>query len=1839
MFKISRIKDFQDHTDRFDYVSFDLFDTLIKRKYLSVYEVHQAAGMYAQALLGYQGERSPEEMASLRYEAATELKDSTGSEIQEPSIAQVWDRLLAQQYDITDNVLRASLVRQIVDFELEMELANLGLIEGVSELLQNLKRQGKTVVAISDMYFDKAQMMVVLEQLNILHYFDHLFVSAEQNLTKQTGDLFLHVLSDLGIQPDQMLHVGDNPHSDIAMAITAGLQCVHVEQYPFLELERSAFGQRERIEHEVADIVKAHLFSVLVDGLYRNVEHIYFLARDGLAIESFLKAWDSPFRDKFLPVPGCSPLYLNRALMCWAEIDLSQPDWLRQAVGKAFWLKEGQATAEDLCRLLGVEKIPPELHGRLLTAASDTHRVAEALYRSGAEENIRNEVTLNRRKIERHLHEVGFFEKKSVALVDVGYSGTVGRLLNGLLVLANAEGREIDAPKIILHLIATYSNYEINRAYSLPNVHFANQALLPIEALPDELHGYSWIELFFKHRSLLPILRFVEQDGKLVPDLKEGEPYPGETPADRVRAFASGRAEDIVFLWMALTGRFEALTRPVIARFAAPDPATIEQMRDEIFELDPIEGTRRSILLEMHDVDDETLAAAARRGDYWIAGSVAASRLPRRNPNRSKQRRNPLVKLGQLLGMKPKDNSVSPEFDPEFYHSFYPDLRHFRSSAELLQHYLTYGRKERRLSSRRELETRLQAECGVIPADFSPYAYLHYNPDIALVIDTPERALDHYMRNGMGEGRRYSPQLDELTNEFETLLALGRITLSPEEVVRHSLGTSALRIFLSRHDISVGPWIDYIDVAEFRAMHATWAGPVTNRAECIRALCECGLDRMPALSFRAQFDPDYYCQQEASLQRLNELERYRHFLNQGSALGFAPSESAALLRLWGNPDFPDCFDWAGWRDSGAAIPKSTAPQDRVAIFAAFLNSRDEKKVAWLKGAGASQLLLQMAHKAWRQGFRQQAQHYLEQSLSHRGECGEIYHAMADLARESGEHSKAIAYYRKGIASPRTNRWSYLNAADLLLQAGNHQAALDILETGRDAWQFNAVWRELKERALNGKACAYARRLASVRTKLPNLQEADLIVSEIAKAIDGIGPLDGRQQGVLVVTSRAVPSRSSDGFADDVTVVPSDLGTDYLLPILQHEVVIFHEPLFNYTSIRAIQTARRLGKHTILWLGDLTEWQGKNLDHLVWGEWGGEWSHLRSDTIREMALMARWCDRAVVTFPGCTRILAALAPEVSVTEIPRSLPKLRGEPTKRKVVLVAPTGHAKMTGVERLAEALVNAGKADARIEFIVDRRLSGLRTMRHLADRKSELEDNLELSNLAGLVALVDAVIAFQTDELPEFSIFDAALAHGVPIIQVLSQSSESQENGTDVPSDSLLQTVRFGVDDLPTALQQAISRPVLNQSVPSHHQKFATAIPDNVSASVPATVRRRRLLITNVWAPPQLIGGATRVMKDNVDYILDHHRDEFEIALFASDEGNNKCGQLSADTYRGVPVFRVATPVENNIYWRPVNKQAAARFKVAIESFMPDLVHFHCLQKLGVGLPEVCWSKSIPYIVTLHDGWWLSDEVFLSNAAGVAAPTREDFFDQPRSPLHGVTFSSRRAQRLRASLHRAVRQLAVSKRFAEVYEGCGFNPIVLENGASRLEPVVWPARGVDGRVELCHIGGLETHKGAFLIEAALRGNQYHNLRFTVIDLAREAGYRHDTVWGDTPVTILGRIPPDQLPEFYAQMDVLLTPSVCEESFGLVSREALANGLWVVAGDRGAIGDPVQEGMNGFIVPVIDSTGIAGALRHIDADPERFRKSPPAFGELRTADDQSRELAEIYRSLISAPGL
>lgn len=396
---------------------------------------------------------------------------------------------------------------------------------------------------------------------------------------------------------------------------------------------------------------------------------------------------------------------------------------------------------------------------------------------------------------------------------------------------------------------------------------------------------------------------------------------------------------------------------------------------------------------------------------------------------------------------------------------------------------------------------------------------------------------------------------------------------------------------------------------------------------------------------------------------------------------------------------------------------------------------------------------------------------------------------------------------------------------------------------------------------------------------------------------------------------------------------------------------------------------------------------------------------------------------------------------------------------------------------------------------------------------------------------------------------------------------------------------------------------------------------------------KKARLLAVNVFYPPQAIGGATRVVHNNVLDLLEKYGDEFDIDVICTLEGGTQPYSVETYSLEGVRVFAITAPLSPDIDRVALNEKMAEAFGSCLDVVEPDLIHFHCVQRLTAATVNLAHERKIPYVITVHDGWWISDYQFMVDSTDLPQ------LYQYQSPIDllrdGRTEMNERAQQLRRPLANAQRILSISDAFTRIYREAGVqNVITVKNGLPALRPVA-KKPSPRGKVRIAHIGGVERHKGFHLVKYALMSSDFSNLELIVVDATLEAGVSRSETWGGTIVRYRGRSRQDQVSELYAEIDVLLAPSVWPEGFGLVAREALACGCWVVASDRGAVGDDVVPGQNGFVIDVETVGPIKAVLEAINADPETYMRSPEYKSTLRSSTDQAEELVKIYREILT----
>jgi glycosyltransferase involved in cell wall biosynthesis len=364
------------------------------------------------------------------------------------------------------------------------------------------------------------------------------------------------------------------------------------------------------------------------------------------------------------------------------------------------------------------------------------------------------------------------------------------------------------------------------------------------------------------------------------------------------------------------------------------------------------------------------------------------------------------------------------------------------------------------------------------------------------------------------------------------------------------------------------------------------------------------------------------------------------------------------------------------------------------------------------------------------------------------------------------------------------------------------------------------------------------------------------------------------------------------------------------------------------------------------------------------------------------------------------------------------------------------------------------------------------------------------------------------------------------------------------------------------------------------------------------APEKKRKVLFVNVFFAPQSIGGATRVAQDQV---LDFMRKnpETEVTILCCDKDHNDWTEYQSNE----PIFRDAIPFDTYYWhntkvirlslpptdWSTHTSQRVENFckKWYIEEEF-DLIYCHCCQILTASVLTPAIKHCIPYEITVHDAWWLSPFQFLVNDDGNnfdhIDPTAH--FNPETTGESEISSAINRRSELMNILNRSQSVNIVSEAFATLYEDIGVKNIkVTPNKVTSMLPenvLLESARekSVNShKINICFIGGMAAHKGYYiLLTAAELLPSGLDIEFTIVDhsLANNAD-KYQSMWGEYQVNFVAKIKMSNMAEFYSSQDILLAPSIWPESFGLVTREALSAGLFVIASDIGALAEPILE--------------------------------------------------------------
>jgi glycosyltransferase involved in cell wall biosynthesis len=1227
------------------------------------------------------------------------------------------------------------------------------------------------------------------------------------------------------------------------------------------------------------------------------------------------------------------------------------------------------------------------------------------------------------------------------------------------------------------------------------------------------------------------------------------------------------------------------------------------------------------------------------------------------------------------------NSAVAPpdDFDVNFYRSFYDDLPSSLNDQQVRMHYMRFGIKEGRKKNASEFIKPLEHEYGTLPEHFDAATYQRLNPDIAQTIPNPWEATAHYLKYGVHEKRRFQDFDLEL---YKSLNGLDVSTQEAETLLHYNLNRASGRAAKSGADFMKmrelkggGAWLERMNLAEFITLNWTWVPKGIDKIQAGDLVIAEGHRRLAPLSFDLQFDHKYYREAHPRLQHVNNAGLYRHWLFEGLEQNQAGTEGGRLKQIGLSlSEYPLAFDWQEYLKS-----QKLRRQDRWSAVEHFLHNNTLTTPPPLrKGMEASSFLVASARS-----FSSRRDGYAVQLLTSAAAERELdsgdMQVWADCLYRLEKWQSALRLYQAILEKREGHVWTLVNGARCHLQMKSPDEAEKVLKYFGSDFRGEAIYRQTVREVVD--AVFKQEEAAAVKLYKKNVRdEADtVLLAAVEKchllwdALDPIGaPIAVHPDCKVVVLANTDLRQCTHYRVEQKAEILKQLGLKFEIFSADHvdeflnalpgaaAAIFYRLPAFP-KNVRVIETARRLGVPTYYEIDDLI-FDNAYPDPIE--SYGGalnkdEYAGLQFGVPLFREAMRR-CDYGISSTSDLAKEMEPIVKTGEVFVVVNGLDSrnksLESAGRRRlrqddDIILFYGSGTKAHNAdfLDLVGPAVLDLFETNPKVRLVIvgflvlDSRFDAFR------NRVTQISFVPNIQSYWSILAEADINLAVlkpgpTTNGKSEIKWLEAAVLSVPSVVSDTQTYLNIIDDGGDgliaatteqwaVHLEALVASPALRAKIAKAAKQKALSA----YSLRSNGERMKKALaPAFETRRVAGTVSNsaanpRRILIVNVFFPPQTIGGATRVVRDNLDYFLTH-APELQFAIASTDLSAPEPYRFQIDQYKNVPVFRFSTPHEMNMDWQPFNDKAGFLFGRILDIYRPHLVHFHATQRITASAVTECRRRKIPYIITAHDAWWIADYQFLIDDRGDLVDPNDVMGARPPSGVSLGDSLDRRRQ-LQKLLNGAQEVLGVSDSFSAIYKACGVNTTSIPNGINALNLEIKQTSS-QSRVRLTHVGGQSAHKGYHLLEAALRQGDFSNLELTVVDHRRTGGETIMDLWGGTPIRFVGMTPQEAMGSFYAAQDVLLAPSIWPESFGLVAREALAAGLWVVASDRGAMGEDVKEDVNGYIVDVTSPQGLFEALSKINADPNRFKRSPPR-SILRSSDDQGNDLLSLYKTLLS----
>jgi len=401
---------------------------------------------------------------------------------------------------------------------------------------------------------------------------------------------------------------------------------------------------------------------------------------------------------------------------------------------------------------------------------------------------------------------------------------------------------------------------------------------------------------------------------------------------------------------------------------------------------------------------------------------------------------------------------------------------------------------------------------------------------------------------------------------------------------------------------------------------------------------------------------------------------------------------------------------------------------------------------------------------------------------------------------------------------------------------------------------------------------------------------------------------------------------------------------------------------------------------------------------------------------------------------------------------------------------------------------------------------------------------------------------------------------------------------------------------------------------------------------------------------PPNHVGG-TELYTYNLARLQAKKNDVY---VFTRDHDvSKKAYHVSDEMQDNVHIRRINITKENNFKFR--DKKIEEIYTKYISSIKPDIAHFqHCIS-LSAELINITKRHGIPSIMTLHDYWFICPRVQLLTLEGDICTGPED----GTKCYSCMTFLKK---------YRILKKIKPVLKLANLKYKFKYRIIYMKKILKKLDLVISPSYFVKekfskyvnpDKIIICphgmntkdfkninlnneintqkitfgYIGTIMEHKGLHVLVKAFNKIKAPNVFLeiygdTSIDPEYVKFIKKDII--NENININGVF--ENVVNILPKLDVLVVPSVWNETYSIVTREAFLAKIPVIASNIGALPEIITPDKNGYLFTPNDPEELYKIISKIIEDPQII-KNLKEFPIIKDIEEHVKEIDQIYKKI------